>query len=245
MTKVNLSDYIVIDIETASEYPSFENMDENLQQLWIEKSGRQLTEETNAAAFYQMRSGVMAEFAKIVCISIGCFIREESLKLKIKSFYGNDEKLLLNNFIHTMNNIKRNKWSFAGHNIKEFDIPFICRRMLINEIVIPDYLDFQNTKPWENNMFDTFQYWRFGDYKNFTSLKLLSKILNVPSSKDDIDGSMVGGLYWEADPTQQEINLMRIAEYCNKDVATTANIMLRMTNEILVNEANISFVKSN
>ena len=117
--------------------------------------------------------------------------------------------------------------------------------MLINEIVIPDYLDFQNTKPWENNMFDTFHYWRFGDYKNFTSLKLLSKILNVPSSKDDIDGSMVGGLYWEADPTQQEINLMRIAEYCNKDVATTANIMLKMTNEILVNEANISFVKSN
>ena len=135
-----------------------------------------------------------------------------------------------------------NKWSFTGHNIKEFDIPFICRRLIINGLTIPPFLDFQNMKPWETNMIDTFQYWRFGDYKHYTSLKLLAAALNVPSPKDDIDGSMVGGLYWEPDKQQQEENLKRIAVYCQKDVVTTANILLRFKNLPLLHPEDITIV---
>ena len=130
-----------------------------------------------------------------------------------------------------------NKWSFTGHNIKEFDIPFICRRLLINGLNIPPFLDFQNMKPWETNMVDTFQYWRFGDYKHYTSLKLLAAALNVPSPKDDIDGSMVGEVYWV------EKNLERIVTYCQKDVVTVANIILRFKHLPLLNDEQLVFVK--
>jgi 3'-5' exonuclease len=158
--------------------------------------------------------------------------------LRIKSFSGDDEKKLLEDFISTINQMHQtgNKWCFAGHNIKEFDIPFICRRLLIKGLPIPHYLGFQNMKPWDTNLVDTFQYWRFGDYKNFTSLNLLAASLNVPSPKDDIDGSMVGDVYW------QEKNLERITIYCQKDVVTVANIILRFKNLPLLTEEQIIFV---
>ncbi|MEI9958845.1 MAG: ribonuclease H-like domain-containing protein [Ferruginibacter sp.] len=142
-------------------------------------------------------------------------------------------------FVTTVNQMeaKNNKWSFAGHNIKEFDMPFICRRLLINGLPIPAYLNFQNMKPWDTNIVDTFQYWRFGDYKNYTSLKLLAAALGVPSPKDDIDGSMVAEVYWK------EKNLERIVTYCQKDVLTTGNIILRFKNMELLKEENVVIVK--
>ena len=116
-----------------------------------------------------------------------------------------------------------NKWNFAGHNIKEFDIPFLCRRMMINGLEVPDYLDFQNKKPWETNLLDTFQYWRFGDYKNYTSLNLLAAALKVPSPKGDLDGSQVHSVYW------LEKDVERIAKYCQRDVEATRSVYKRMT----------------
>ncbi len=182
----------------------------------------------------------MAEFAKVVCISMGYFVQVDGVRnLRIKSFYDSEETDLLNNFIQTLDQIeiKNKHWAFAGHNIKEFDIPFICRRLLINGIRIPKYLNFQNMKPWETNMVDTFQYWRFGDYKHYTSLKLLAAALQVPSPKDDIDGSMVGDVYWK------EHNLERIVTYCQKDVVTTGNIVLRFKNLPLLPEEAVEIVK--
>jgi 3'-5' exonuclease len=192
-----------------------------------------------AEEFYPMRAGVMAEFSKIVCISIGYFNRDQQLRMRIKSFYGDDERKILNDFLETMRKIEslNSKWCFAGHNIKEFDIPFICRRLIINRFPIPPFLDFQNMKPWETNIVDTFQYWRFGDYKQFTSLKLLAAALGVPSSKDDIDGSMVGEVYWK------ERDVKRIANYCQKDVITTGNIFLRFKNLPLLNAEDIDIVE--
>jgi uncharacterized protein YprB with RNaseH-like and TPR domain len=242
MKHVRPEDLVVIDIETASEYPGFEAMDEEWQHLWEEKTMRQVPEGKTAAAFYPMRAGVMAEFAKIICISIGYFNKESTWKFRVKSFYGHEEQKILQDFISTINKIENinHKWCFAGHNIREFDIPFICRRMFINNLPLPNWLDFQNMKPWETNIIDTFQYWRFGDFKQFTSLKLLAKALNVPSPKDDIDGSMVGEKYWEADPQLREINLKRIAEYCQKDVVATANILLRFKNLPLLEPGDIT-----
>jgi len=239
MQNIALENLLLIDIETVPQHPSFELLSDDWKQLWEEKTQRSLPDFTTPAEFYPQRAGVMAEFAKIVCISIGYFTKQgNALQLRVKSFFGDDEKKLLQDFINTVNQMesKNNRWSFAGHNIKEFDIPFICRRLLINSLHIPAYLDFQNMKPWDTNMVDTFQYWRFGDYKNYTSLKLLAAALGVPSPKDDIDGSMVADVYWK------EKNLQRIATYCQKDVVTTANIILRFKNKDLIKEEQVVIV---
>lgn len=239
MQNIRLENLLLIDIETVSEKASFELLNEEWQLLWQEKIQRALPEDLTPAEFYPQRAGVMAEFAKIICISIGYFKKEgNTLLLRLKSFYGDDEKILLKDFLDTLRQLENNnsKWSFTGHNIKEFDIPFICRRLLINGLVIPPFLDFQNMKPWETNMIDTFQYWRFGDYKHYTSLKLLAAALGVPSPKDDIDGSMVGDVYWK------EKNLERIVTYCQKDVVTTGNIILRFKNLPLLTEEQVVIV---
>lgn len=239
MQNIRLDNLLLIDIETASESPSFENLNEERKVLWRDKVLRSLPDGVSEAEFYPQRAGVLAEFAKVICISIGYFKKEGSnLELRVKSFYGDDEKLLLEEFVLALSKQEsvNNRWSFTGHNIKEFDIPFICRRLLINGLPIPAFLDFQNMKPWETNLVDTFQYWRFGDYKHFTSLKLLAAVLNVPSPKDDIDGSMVGDVYWK------EKDLKRIVNYCQKDVITTGNIILRFKNMPLLNDADIIIV---
>lgn len=236
MQHTSLHHLLLIDIETVSQQPEFADLNKDWQLLWEEKNSR-LPEGVSIADYYPQRAGVMAEFAKIVCISIGYFKKEDDWQLRIKSFYNDDEKILLKDFLDTIQQMEalNNKWCFTGHNIKEFDIPFLCRRLLINNFAIPPYLDFQNMKPWETNMIDTFQYWRFGDYKNYTSLKLLAASLNVPSPKYDIDGSMVGHVYWK------ENDLKRIAVYCQKDVVTVANIILRFKNMELLREEQIIF----
>lgn len=239
MQNIRLENLLLIDIETVSEHATFNELHEDWQSLWKEKVIRSLPEDVTAEEFYPHRAGVMAEFSKVICISVGYFKKEDkTIQLRLKSFYGDDEKILLQDFIAALQKMEanNNKWSFAGHNIKEFDIPFICRRLLINGLNIPPFLDFQNMKPWETNMIDTFQYWRFGDYKHYTSLKLLAAALKVPSPKDDIDGSMVGDVYWK------EKNLQRIVTYCQKDVVTTGNIILRFKNLPLLKDDQVEIV---
>ncbi len=245
MQHINPLNLIIIDIETASEHSSFDQLTEEWKDLWEEKVARSVPEGSTVAAFYPVRAGVMAEFSKIVCISIAYFNKESTLNMRVKSFYGHDEKKLLNDFLSTISKIEslNNKWCFAGHNIKEFDIPFICRRLIINQIKLPPYLDFQNMKPWETNIVDTFQYWRFGDFKHYTSLKLLAATMGIPSPKDDIDGSMVGELYWTGTEEERLANLKRIAVYCQKDVITTGNIILRFKNMPLVHPDDIKIVE--
>ena len=240
LAKMPLENFLVIDIETVSGQKDFGLLQEDWKKLWEEKVKFSLPENLTADEYYPLRAGIMAEFAKVVCISMAYFKREgNNYQFRVKSFAGHSEKEILENFVKTVDQLEaiHNKWCFTGHNIKEFDIPFICRRLLINGLPIPTYLDFQNMKPWETNMVDTFQYWRFGDYKNFTSLKLLAAAMNVPSPKDDIDGSMVGEVYWE----QNDVD--RIAIYCQKDVVTVANIILRFKNLPLLTEEQVVYVK--
>lgn len=245
MQNIRLENLLLIDIETVSEKANFDQLTQEWQSLWQEKVQRQLPEGIGAAEFYPQRAGVMAEFAKVICISVGYFKKEgNEYQLRIKSFYGHDEKILLQDFITALLKLEmnNNKWSFTGHNIREFDIPFICRRLLINGLQVPPFLDFQNMKPWETNMVDTFQYWRFGDYKHFTSLKLLAATLNIPSPKDDIDGSMVGEVYWSSILADNDRGLKRIVTYCQKDVATTGNIIMRFKNLPILNASQIIIV---
>ena len=245
MQQTRPEDLIIIDIETASVAPDYDDLPEEWKLLWADKVKFSLPEGIEAGEFYGMRAGVMAEFAKIICVSMAYFNKEQNLKMRVKSFYGHDEAKILTALITTLNKIEshNSRWCFAGHNIKEFDIPFICRRLVINHLPIPRYLDFQNMKPWETNIVDTFQYWRFGDYKNFTSLKLLAAALGVPSPKDDIDGSMVGPLYWGGNVYERKAALRRIAVYCQKDVITTGNIFLRLKNMPVVPPEDIDIVE--
>ncbi len=238
MQQVSPHDIIFIDIETVSCYPNFEAMPSQWQGNWEEKIKHLRNDEATPAEFYEQRAGVMAEFSKIVCISMGYLLEEENLKIRVKSFYGHDEAEILKAFLLTMHKIEKNSrsWHFGGHNIKEFDIPFICRRMLANGIAIPGFLDFQNMKPWETNIVDSFQYWRFGDYKNFTSLKLLSAVLGIPSPKDDMDGSKVGPVYWKDNDVE------RIAAYCQKDVVTVANVFLKFNNLPILHDDDVELV---
>jgi len=245
MQNIRPDDLLIIDIETASVKPNFTELDDDWRTLWEEKVQKILPEGMTPSEFYPLRAGVMAEFSKIICISLAYFNRENHLKMRVKSFYGDDERKILNDFIATVRKIEafNSEWCFAGHNIKEFDIPFICRRLLINQMSIPGFLDFQNMKPWETNIVDSFQYWRFGDYKNYTSLKLLAFAMGVPSPKDDIDGSMVGDLYWNGSNEERKQNMQRIARYCQKDVITTCNIILRFKNLPLIPDQDIEIIE--
>lgn len=235
-----ISNLLLIDIETVPMVQNFEALNENWQKLWTEKIGKLLPEEILPEKSWQMRGGIMAEFGKIICISTGYFYEDESREkcFKIKSIYGDDEAQLLREFILLCDKFyKHNKnFCFGGHNIKEFDIPYICRRILINNLPLPEYLWLHERKPWEIKMFDTLSWWRFGDNKNYTSLNLLANALNIPTSKTDIDGSMVQTVYYE------DNNLQRIVEYCQKDIIVVANIISRFKNLPLLKPQNIIVV---
>ncbi len=240
MQNISIENLFLIDIETVSCFQDFELLTDEWKELWTEKIYKNLPDNTTPEEYYPKRAGIMAEFAKVVCISIG-YIKKESgtMQLRIKSFYSEDEKEILEKFIEAVCQMqtKNNNWCFTGHNIKEFDIPFLCRRILVNNISIPDCFNFQSMKPWDVPLLDTLHLWRFGDYKHYTSLKLLAATLGVPSPKDDIDGSKVGDVFWN------EKDLKRIALYCQKDVATVANVILRFKNLPLLTEEQIVFVE--
>lgn len=196
-----------------------------------------MPESQSIDSFYTEKAGILAEFGKVVCISLGYFFEQEpkQLHFKVKNIFSEDERLLLQRFVDTVKKFqaKYKNFQFAGHNIRDFDIPYISRRLLICQTPLPDFLPNADTKPWEVNIFDTMQFWKFGDYKNYISLNLLSHVLGAPTSKDDISGKDVAHVYHE------EKDLPRIAAYCAKDVVATANIYLRMHQQPLLREENI------
>ena len=240
MLATSIENLLLIDIETVSQFENYQSLPDIWKELWSDKIEKLLPEDETFESFYPKRAAIMAEFGKIICISAGYFKYEgDKLGMRIKSFYGHDEATLLKSVLASFTQWQSTKKSvaFCGHNIREFDIPYLCRRLLVNGFSIPPYLDFQTMKPWETNIVDTLQLWKFGDYKNYTSLNLLAACMNVPSPKDDIDGSMVGAVYWK------EKDLNRIATYCQKDVVTVANIILRFKSLPLLTEDQVVYTK--
>ncbi|MDP4208985.1 MAG: 3'-5' exonuclease [Bacteroidota bacterium] len=239
LENIRPDEVLFLDIETVPQQSSFENLDESFQHLWNKKSAFFRKPEETAAEVYA-RAGIYAEFGKIVCISTGYMhIINGEYGFRIKSFFGHDEHKLLYDFAEMLSTYtsKRNIF-LCAHNGKEFDFPYIARRMLINSINLPKALDIAGKKPWETTFIDTLELWKFGDYKSYTSLELLTKIFGIPTPKDDIDGSMVAHVYW------QEQNIDRIAVYCEKDVVAIAQLFLRYRNEPLIKEANIQSITS-
>jgi len=230
-------DLLFIDIETVPNFQSFNLLSDSMQELWDKKSAYFRKDEQTAAEAYE-RAGIYAEFGRIICISVGIILQRNGKRFfRLKSFFNHDEKVVLTEFGKMLTAFAAdNNKNICGHNIKEFDLPYICRRMLINGIRIPAILDIAGKKPWEVKFVDTLELWKFGDFKNFTSLNLLTNIFNIPSPKDDIDGSQVAKVYYE------EGNLDRIATYCEKDVLATAQLFLRFRGDELIDNENIERV---
>lgn len=178
---------------------------------------------------------MFAEFGKIVCISCGIVSQKSNGKqIRLKSFSGHDEQRLLEDFAEMLNQYYFTPThSLCGHNAKEFDFPFIARRMLVNGVDIPNILDIAGKKPWEVNLLDTMELWKFGDYKHYTSLALLCHIFNIPTPKDDISGADVAKVYYE------DNDLDRIVTYCEKDVVALIQLFFKFRNEGLVDEEHI------
>jgi predicted PolB exonuclease-like 3'-5' exonuclease len=236
LENLNPSDVMFLDIETVPVLPSLENLDPAMQALWEKKSGNFRKDDQTAADVYQ-RAGIYAEFGKIICISVGVLKDKNPYGFRLKSFYGDDEKNILMEFSAMISKFSKNREALlCAHNGKEFDYPYIARRMIINGMVIPEILNNAGKKPWEIKLLDTMELWKFGDYKSYTSLDLLSSILGFPSPKDDIDGSMVADIFW------LEHDLKRIVTYCEKDVLAVARILLRFMNEVPVSPDNIESV---
>ena len=234
--KPTLDKILFLDIETVPQTASIDELNPEMKHLWEDKFAiikarmpEKYSEEATADYGYQNGAGIYAEFAKIVCISVGVIYFKGSEKhIRTKSFAGHDEVKLLHDFALMASTFLASKHYVCGHNIKEFDIPFICRRMLVNGITIPNALDVSGKKPWETSFIDTLELWKFGDFKNYTSLKLLTAIFGIPTPKDDIDGSQVASVYYN------EQDVSRISLYCEKDVVATAQVYLRLCGEQII-----------
>jgi 3'-5' exonuclease len=221
---------LFIDLECVPAVPSFFDLDEWMQTLREKKWSRMLSnwnddDMLSASDLYEQRSGIFAEFGKIIVISTWILAKQPdwTMHMRMKSFSWDDEKTLLVDFFDMLNTyFAKSSNLLCGHNIKEFDIPYICRRAMVHGLVLPDILDLQGKKPRENNHIDTLELWKFGDRKNFISLDLLCRVLWVQTPKTDISGEQVARVY------RDEKDLPRITEYCERDVVAVGEVLLKM-----------------
>jgi len=217
----DLSDILFLDIETASVAASLNELEPRVQEEWIKKCKSFKPEEDSSTAelFFQ-KAGIYAEFGKVICIGVGYFVynpEHDRLQYRTKSYAETDEHDTLWAFRQLL---EKKNWVLCAHNGKEFDFPYLCRRMLVNRIPLPNALQLAGKKPWEIRHLDTLELWKFGDHKHYTRLELLAAIFDIPSSKDDIDGSQVNATYY------LENDLDSIRKYCLRDVDVTARLYL-------------------
>ena len=224
LKQLNLNKVLFLDIETVPNTPTYTELDESVKKLWDDKMRWQSERDNKTPEEIYEKAGIFAEFGKVICISVGFLTNAGTpdVKYRTTSFAGDDESKLLQNFSNLMNShYCRNDQYLCAHNGKEFDYPFIARRMLLNSLTLPDLLDLAGKKPWEIHHLDTMELWKFGDYKHYTSLNLLTNIFNIPTPKDDITGADVAKVYYE------DKDLDRIVTYCEKDTLAVAQVMLK------------------
>lgn len=236
LNNIILDKILFLDIETVPQHPSYDKVPDKIKGLWDKKAVQLAYKEELAPDEMYPRAGIYAEFGKIVCITVGMVHgNNENPEFRLKSFFGDDEKILLSQFSALLNtHYHKPEYLLCAHNGKEFDFPYISRRLLINGLSLPKLLDNAGKKPWEIQHLDTLELWKFGDYKHYTSLNLLAAVFNIPTPKDDIDGSDVWKVYWK------DNDLKRIVNYCQKDVLTIAQLLLRLKALPLIKPENIS-----
>ena len=235
---MKLENILFLDIETVPLHPNYNDLSEEGQQLFADKTSYQ-RKETSAADFYE-RAGIWAEFGKIICLSVGYFtsLQSKPRQFRITSFY-EEESEILTNFSQLLNtHFSRPYHRLCAHNGKEFDFPYIARRMMVQGLELPQALQIAGKRPWEVPHLDTMELWKFGDYKHYTSLKLLTHTLNIPSPKTDIDGSQVAQVYY------RDNNLERIVSYCEQDVLAVAQVILRFARHPLLTDDEIAHINT-
>ena len=232
---LDLTKILFLDIETVPQVSNYSELAEDAAALWDDKASKLSRNEQTGEEMFE-RAGIYAEFGKIICISVGFFVLREGGKreFRMRSFYGNDEKILLMEFSDLLNNhFSSPTQLLCAHNGKEFDFPYIARRLVINRLPVPSILNSVGKKPWEVQHLDTMEMWKFGDWKSYTSLKLLTHILDVPTPKTDIDGSDVARVYYV------EKDLDRIEQYCKRDTLAVAQVLLRYRGEEILTDEQI------
>ncbi len=239
LDKIKTENILFIDIETAAQVQDYNSLSERFKELWAKKMQWRIENEQKSAEELFEKAAIWSEFGKVICISAGYIIMNNGKRtLRLKSFYGHDEKLLLENFAFLLTtHFNKDKHFLCAHNGKEFDFPYIARRMVVNEIPLPRALNIAGQKPWEVKHLDTMELWKFGDHKHYTSLDLLAAIFNIPSPKTQIDGSQVNKIYWNED------DLPKIADYCQRDVITLCKLLLKFKGEHAVDELHIEVAK--
>ena len=239
LRKLNIEEILFLDIETVPIAPEYTELNEKWQQLWQHKMQFQINNGELPNELYE-RAGIYAEFGRIACISAGYVIQKQGEPhFRVKSFYDKDEKKLIQNFFNALDGFARKgKRRLCAHNGQEFDFPYISRRALVNNLTLPRVLDIAGAKPWEvkDILIDTLQLWKFGDYKHYTSLSLLCELFNIPTPKDDIDGSQVAKVYWE------DNDIDRIVMYCEKDTMAVANLLLKYKGDMIIPFENLESV---
>ena len=234
--QLQLEKILFLDIETVPQAYRFDQLDDKSKVLFEAKNRFQISPDKSIEQIFEERGGILAEFGKIVCISVGMLHEgSQGRSIRLKSFYHDDEETLLQQFKRLLDDHYNTQYHvLCGHNSKEFDIPYICRRMLINGVALPNILQLAGKKPWEINHIDTMELWKFGDYKSYTSLSLLCHVMDIPTPKDDISGADVARVYYE------DNDLERVMVYCEKDVVALIQLFLRLQGEPLVDEFQIS-----
>ena len=238
LENIYIENVLFIDIETVPNVPNYNELPENFKELWNKKALQISKNNEDTPESIYNRAGIYAEFGKIICVSVGIVKKlDKSYSVRVKSFYSHNEKELLESFIDLLKkHFNKSENILCAHNGKEFDFPFLARRILINDLKIPTLLDTSGKKPWEVNHLDTMELWKFGDYKSYTSLALLTAVFNIPTPKDDIDGSQVAEVYWKNN------DLERIVNYCQKDVIAIVQLFLKYRGEKLIANENIQYV---
>jgi predicted PolB exonuclease-like 3'-5' exonuclease len=236
LDNIKPEEILFLDIETVPLVPFFKDLSDDMQILWDKKSGYFRKDDQLAEDVFD-RAGIYTEFGKIICISAGFLKNRNPYGFRLKSFYGDNEKVILTEFSNLLTQYPgKSNIMLCAHNGKEFDYPYIARRMIINRIPIPEILDNAGKKPWEVKLLDTLELWKFGDYRNYASLNLLTSILGIASPKDDIDGSMVASVYW------QDHDIERIVHYCEKDVLAVAQVLMRFLDLPAIDIKNVESV---
>ncbi|MEM7381735.1 MAG: 3'-5' exonuclease, partial [Bacteroidota bacterium] len=217
-----------LDIETVPAHESYNALNDTVKELWEQKTSYQRKDEISPEDFYE-RAGIWAEFGKVICISVGYFnLKKKQREFRVTSFHGQEVQILKEFSALLEEHFSHNRHLLCAHNGKEFDFPYLARRMLIHRLDLPKKLDLFGKKPWQIPHLDTMELWKFGDFKHYTSLKLLSNVLGIPSPKEDMDGSMVRDVYYK------DKDLERIVRYCELDVETLAQVFLRLRNDDLL-----------
>lgn len=236
LKRIKLENVLFLDIETVPLYANFYELDDTSKLLWDQKTKYQRKDEFSPEEFYD-RAGIWAEFGKIICISVGYFVfKGDNRNFRITTFHGEEDSILKEFKILLETHYNKSYHLLCAHNGKEFDFPYIARRMIIHKIDIPFKLNLFGKKPWEVPHLDTLELWKFGDYKHYTSLKLLTNVLEIPSPKDDIDGSEICRVFYE------ENDIDRIVTYCQKDTIAVAQIILRLRGEALLETEEIAYI---